>query len=902
MASQPDVFQSCLLEAAKSAKPALEKCINSAIASLQLAETKSAKMAERDTLATAWRMLQERKPAWSLRYQIDLLAAFHQKVTATTLVENAEKTNNSQIPLNSLVSSSPVSRSRSMSLESLSLVGDADVTQAIESQRLLQQILPRVEQTLAELDTLISSAQGLANVRPELNPLRPEVFAKTLQDLLVAAAAPVDPQLTGLWIKHLAEPLGQELKTLYQKITGLLESAQVPAATYRVLQTPASAMGRRGGGGSGSNKGPAASSEKQAGNADGHGDDFKGTGSADGATLEPSQYADLSNYEIRDELFQNFLFNGGSNANQGLAPSYYATIEKELKHLHAASDYEAGTLPEASGDAVQATDDTAYGKHSNYHQTAAVDRPQRRVDVSSPLNAKVWGAYAKARDRALVRTQLRKEATKVGQVLGLEVVRKLVNQVAQDPRLLVPVRQSIVALEPSLLRLAMVDPRFFSDEKHAGRRLMERVAQRSFKYNDEFSPEFAEFFAAVTARFNLLNTQDIDDAKPFAAALALLEQGWSESDQQEQEAKRKVLTALRFAEERQERADQIAFDLSARSDLEKVPGVVLDFLFGTWSLVLAHAKLADDRNQIDPGGFGSVVPDLLWSVKRDVTLKQPAKLIEMIPPLLEKLHAGLRLIDQDVRENEVFFEALMKMHQPVLKLRQLKTKRDAEESSAMPLAAHDEDAAIATPEQRIAKPAEQLWLGRDDLDMAGFEDTQPTEAGELDMVADDNMSEWQFANAADANAPSNADTQADMQPEKAFDAPPSAPKSVNSKPAPLIEKYQKPPNYAPSEAEAILQNLRANDWVDLYSRRHWLRAQLIWASNKGTLFMFLSHGGQPHSMTKRSCEKLIAQRLLRPIDAHGVVAQALNAVALEAAAQSAAAKQAAPHANLEAVQ
>ena len=188
MASQPDVFQSCLLEAAKSAKPALEKCINSAIASLQLAETKSAKMAERDTLATARRMLQERKPAWSLRYPIDLLAAFHQKVTATTLVEHAEETNNSQTPVNSLVSSSPASRSRSMSLESMSLVGDADVTQAIESQRLLQQILPRVEQTLAELDTLISSAQGLANVRPELNPLRPEVFAKTLQDLLVAAA------------------------------------------------------------------------------------------------------------------------------------------------------------------------------------------------------------------------------------------------------------------------------------------------------------------------------------------------------------------------------------------------------------------------------------------------------------------------------------------------------------------------------------------------------------------------------------------------------------------------------------------------------------------------------------------------------------------------------------------
>jgi len=42
-------------------------------------------------------------------------------------------------------------------------------------------------------------------------------------------------------------------------------------------------------------------------------------------------------------------------------------------------------------------------------------------------------------------------------------------------------------------------------------------------------------------------------------------------------------------------------------------------------------------------------------------------------------------------------------------------------------------------------------------------------------------------------------------------------------------------------------------------------------------------------MTKRSCEKLIAQRLLRPVCTQGVVAQALNAVVNDAAAQSRAA-------------
>ena len=37
-----------------------------------------------------------------------------------------------------------------------------------------------------------------------------------------------------------------------------------------------------------------------------------------------------------------------------------------------------------------------------------------------------------------------------------------------------------------------------------------------------------------------------------------------------------------------------------------------------------------------------------------MTLKQPAKLIDMIPDLLEKLHNGLAMLGQEPKENEAF--------------------------------------------------------------------------------------------------------------------------------------------------------------------------------------------------------------------------------------------------------
>ncbi|HNL42563.1 MAG TPA: DUF1631 family protein, partial [Ottowia sp.] len=77
-------------------------------------------------------------------------------------------------------------------------------------------------------------------------------------------------------------------------------------------------------------------------------------------------------------------------------------------------------------------------------------------------------------------------------------------------------------------------------------------------------------------------------------------------------------------------------------------------------------------------------------------------------------------------------------------------------------------------------------------------------------------------------------------------------------------------------ARAQLAHLRTGDWVDLKVREQWRRARLHWCSDNGALFMFISRGGQPHSMTRRSCEKLLRARKLRPVESGAVVERALS--------------------------
>lgn len=803
----------CLDLAAAAAPAMVGRAIDQAVAALQQEEQRSKSVAQRQELADAWLELLRRRSDWSHRYASQLSVA------------------QACVP-------EPVPAAGAALVDDrfggLSLVDEDALARTIEGSRLLQLLAPKLEQPLAELDGLMSSALGLATVHPERNPLRPQVFAQALRELMNPVAQPTWPKL---WSQHLAAPMAAEIATLYKGALEILRQAKLEAATYRVLPTasntpapakpvanaagaaasPASGGGhgishaRQGIGGAPatphagaaaptgtpaptpSTTTPSASPNPATGAAVPQ----HSGGSPTEAALGGAVWADLTNYPLGDELFQQFLFSRSRPSTQALAPAYYAKVDSQM-----------AALQSAPAESFEPYDAEAVLQH---RALAPVERPHRPASTTRELDS-VWGRWAPARERSLHRSRLKKEAREVGQVLGLEVVRKLVDQVASDPRLLAPVREAIVALEPALLRLALVAPRFFSQEDHAGRRLVERVAERSFRYNDEFAPDFQEFFADVRMVFQALNEQKIADETPFAQVLAELEERWTGEDLLAERGRQVAADALHFAEAREAQAAQIAWSLSQRSDLEGVPVVVQDFLYGPWSLVMAHARLTDAQHQVDPGGWNGVISDLLWSVKPEQTLRDPARLIATIPRMLERVRGGLELIGQPPAAHETFFAALENLHRPVLKLRARQRK-----AGPAPDAGPRVDAALLSRERhQPSAPTGDPWLTPSELKAAGFEN------------------------------------------------------STASAPAPLEAMPQD------VDVGAVIAELHQGSWVDLYVHESWRRANLSWVSNRSTLFMFVSHGGQPHTMTRRSLERLVRDRLLRPVDAGAVVPRAIE--------------------------
>lgn len=814
------LLQQCFQEALAGAPELLARCADAAIASLQAAEKASKEVVQRDRLALAWWGLLQNKIQWGRNFSDHLRDALQAAPEALT--------------------SRPALLSES---SLLSLVEDDAVNESLESARLVHSLMPVVEQQLAVLDALMSSVIGLQSVQAERNPMRPSVFVRALRELMAAAES--EPEVRALWLRHMGTPLGRELQKLYERVALILQRANVQEAGYRVrLVDDAGASTRSGGlstraGGLGLSSRAAglgvspASQWQEMGYTVGSGQDTPAWASAD--HLPPMQTLARMQPGVDHQVFHEFLNQGGKHFDRHLTPDYYEQVSEELAAIEAFA-------------AIPVLDESMIlEQRSQYRDLPVVDRPAREVGISSQLSQKAWGSFAAAHERSRVLMHLKQKAQRVGQAVGLDLVRTLVSQVASDPLLLGPVREAVVALEPSLLRLAMAKPRFFNEDDHPARRLVESVAQRSFKFNDEFAEEFDSFFQPVQKAFNDLNAKAASDPQPFADALTELRAGWEAQDQKEMALQDNSLQSIRYAEERQAMADQIAWDLSQRPDVDSAPGVILDFLYGPWALVIASAKLGDPEGQSDPGGYRKVVSNLLWSVKKEVTLKRPKQLFDMIPGMLATLHAGLEMLGKTREETKPFFDALMRLHQPVLGLRRARIRNDANNSDPAPLEISSmsmelDETLPATPEQRKPRPKAQPWLGQRELEAAGFEDTLPTDYGDL------------IETQVQARA-SEDDSQA----------------------AALAEEAES----EDLNAAAMLAGLREGDWVDLYSRREWLRAQLIWASSKGTLFMFVSRGGRPHSMTKRSCERLIASRLLRPVNAQGVVQKALLAMATE---------------------
>jgi hypothetical protein len=127
--------------------------------------------------------------------------------------------------------------------EDLRLFEDDQLDQSIEVARALQEVSVAVDDVLPALDALMSTLLGWRTIQPGLNPLRPEVFVRSLQASL-AEHVP-DAAVREVLIAPAAGLVGVNLRKLYRELSDWLRSCGVQQAV------PLGGRVQKGGGASG---------------------------------------------------------------------------------------------------------------------------------------------------------------------------------------------------------------------------------------------------------------------------------------------------------------------------------------------------------------------------------------------------------------------------------------------------------------------------------------------------------------------------------------------------------------------------------------------------------------------------------------------------------------------------
>lgn len=294
-----------------------------------------------------------------------------------------------------------------------------------------------------------------------------------------------------------------------------------------------------------------------------------------------------------------------------------------------------------------------------------VEPMMQRLAERSVRQLAVGKPSAGAQDAKIGQNRTREQNQQIGRMLGEEVVSLMVEQLASDERLLLPVRTQLRSLEPALLQLARSDPRFFIDRRHAARQLLDRVVQRSLAYPTDDDEAINEFAACVSDAVNALS-RSAGDAAAYAGALADLEKAWTDRDEARLQRREDERRAREHAQQRNVLAQRYSDALMERFRDSGLPQLVASFLRGPWSQVLAESHLQNDGDPSDAQGLLALVDELVWSVQLAQVRQDPARLVRMIPRLLGRLNEGLLLIRYPPEPIAIFLDALSALHDKVL--------------------------------------------------------------------------------------------------------------------------------------------------------------------------------------------------------------------------------------------
>ena len=250
--------------------------------------------------------------------------------------------------------------------------------------------------------------------------------------------------------------------------------------------------------------------------------------------------------------------------------------------------------------------------------------------------------------------------------ITIDIVAMLFDYIFEDPKIPDPMKALIGRLQIPVLKVAMLDKRFFSSRAHPTRRLLDTIAAASIGRGQDMS-QSDPLYRETDRIVQRIVLQFESDVAIFVELLAELETFLANEEQRDERTVEKSARII-HDRERLEIARVIAED-EIRQRVEVAPTIttVREFLLDSWVHVLTSAHAAEGEDGLSWKNAIRAMDELLWSVKPKLSAEERKHLVTLLPGLLKRLHAGMAAISLDEETQKSFFSQLVTCHTRAVK-------------------------------------------------------------------------------------------------------------------------------------------------------------------------------------------------------------------------------------------
>ncbi len=291
----------------------------------------------------------------------------------------------------------------------------------------------------------------------------------------------------------------------------------------------------------------------------------------------------------------------------------------------------------------------------------------------------------------------------------IELLSRLFESILSDRALPAGLHAVIARLQVSALRIALLDPSMLDAYDHPVWVLMDRIVSATTAYPHASDPRLAALLKFCETLVGDMVAEAVQDSALYRRAMARLDTFLGEQLQQQQLAAQTTIDALMQAEQ----AELMQCNLSARLVEQmvhiQVSSAIRRFVTVSWARVLTESVLHFGDQSPQTAGFLKTVDELLWSLKPPSHPQSRQRLVALLPPMLQRLHDGMALIDMPAPEQQSVLDDLMKLHSDALRPGSQSAPASPEEK--------------LSPEEIVRRMREEVALEPEPLDGPGFSDS-----------------------------------------------------------------------------------------------------------------------------------------------------------------------------------